>query len=347
MQVTPKAFAENPRRRQETTQPTPKFKSILCNMKIVVTGAAGFIGSHTVERILKAGHEVLGIDSLRTGKLANTTLFRSNSSFALQILDIVAERRKFEAYVSAFKPDAILHLAALVSVPESIKDPELNYNLNIQTTHIIAESARRLNIPRVVFASSAAVYGDAFPPDVTKSTMLSPKSPYGVAKLCSELILNEYSRSYKITTRNQRYFNVYGERQDPSSGYSGVLSVFMQRAQKRESITVYGDGLQTRDFIAVRDVAEANLRALTERGLDSGSADICSGKYYSLNNIIEIIRGVTGLNIHVDYLKPRDGDIRVSCGNPCAAKKDFGFQPSVELEEGLRDYWRYLNRKKD
>lgn len=313
-------------------------------MKIVVTGAAGFIGSHSVERILKDGHKVLGIDSLRTGKLENITLFRSNSSFALQILDIVAERNKFEACVADFKPDAILHLAALVSVPESIKDPELNFDLNIQTTHIIAETARRSNVPRVVFASSAAVYGDAFPPDVTKSTMLAPKSPYGVAKLCSELILNEYSRSYKITTRNQRYFNVYGERQDPSSGYSGVLSVFMQRAQRRESITVYGDGLQTRDFIAVKDVAEANLKALTEEGLASGCADICSGNYHSLNNIIEMIRSVTGFNLLVDYVKPRNGDIRVSLGNPSSAKKDFGFQPSVGLEEGLRDYWRYLKQ---
>ena len=225
---------------------------------ILVTGAAGFIGSHTVDQLLAAGHIVSGVDNFRTGRRENLAKARAGSGgrFTLHEADI-SIAGVLEKLVAASKPDAIIHLAALVSVPESIADPELNFRLNLHATHLVAEAARRHGIRRIVFASSAATYGNARELPIPESAEKFPISPYGAAKLASEAVLLGHGAAFGITVRCQRYFNVFGPRQDPASPYSGVISVFERRYREGKPVTIHGDGDQTRDFISVHDVARA------------------------------------------------------------------------------------------
>jgi len=190
--------------------------------------------------------------------------------------------------VAAKKPDAIIHLAALVSVQESMTNPDLNYALNIHATHLVAEAARRHAVHRIVFASSAAIYGDTTDFPIRESTDKKPISPYGSAKLASEAILLGHGAAFGLTVRCQRYFNVFGPRQDPASPYSGVISIFDRRYRDGKGVTIYGDGQQTRDFISVHDVARANVLAATAPTVSSGVANICTGRATSL---LEVISG--------------------------------------------------------
>ena len=303
--------------------------------KIIVTGAAGFIGSHTVDQLLDAGHSVLGVDNFLTGSTVNLTNALSNPKFKFQELDI-AEQSQFIDIAGAFKPDAIIHLAALVSVPESIANPALNEHLNFHATRIIAEAARQHKIPRIVFASSAAVYGDPKTHPIKENTVKNPLSPYGSAKLASENLLFDYARTHGITARCQRYFNVYGPRQDPRSPYSGVISIFLDHLVRKVSPTIFGDGEQTRDFIYVHDVARANTIAATSLGLTSGVVNICTGQAVSLNHLWRLLTSDRQDSPDPIYKPLRLGDIQHSCGYTDLARQSLGFQFLHTLEEGLR-----------
>ncbi|MEM7393607.1 MAG: NAD-dependent epimerase/dehydratase family protein [Verrucomicrobiota bacterium] len=250
---------------------------------VVVTGAAGFIGSHTVDRLLSEGHRVLGIDDLSTGSSANLSRALNHPNFELVIQDVV-KPRFLETYCNRHQPDAIVHLAGLVSVARAEDDPELNFRLNVKATQVVAEAARRCDVKRLVFASSAAVYGDAPQPPLCESALAEPVGNYGNAKLISELMLKQYARSYGITAICNRYFNVFGPRQDPSSPYSGVISLFTDRYSRGLPVTVFGDGGQTRDFISVHDVAVANTIAATADHAETGSYNICTGNSRSLSD---------------------------------------------------------------
>jgi UDP-glucose 4-epimerase len=305
------------------------------SLKVLVTGAAGFIGSHTVDQLLTAGHEVWGVDNYRTGRRENLALAFPNPRFHFAELD-VAEEPDFFGFVGKIKPDAIIHLAALVSVPESIANPALNERLNFQATRIVAEAARLHKIPRIVFASSAAVYGDPKTYPLDEDTVKNPLSPYGSSKLASENLLFDYARTHGITARCQRYFNVYGPRQDPRSPYSGVISIFLDHLVRKSSPTIFGDGEQTRDFVYVHDVAQANAIAATALGLNSGVVNICTGQAVSLNQLWRSLASERTDCPAPIYAPPRPGDIQHSCGCTDVARYSLGFKARHTLAEGLR-----------
>jgi len=305
------------------------------SLKVLVTGAAGFIGSHTVDQLLAAGHEVWGVDNFRTGRPENLALALPNNRFRLEELD-VAEERDFVEFVGNVKPDAIIHLAALVSVPESIANPALNDRLNFQATRIVAEAARQNRVSRIVFASSAAVYGDPVETPITEATPKKPLSPYGAAKLASEELLLDYAEKHGFVVRCQRYFNVYGPRQDPCSPYSGVISLFVDCVRNHRPPTIFGDGEQTRDFISVADVARANVIAATKENLKSGAANICTGRITTINVLWHLLSApAQSLVLGPHYAPARSGDIRHSCGSVAVAGDCLDFRADIALPAGL------------
>jgi UDP-glucose 4-epimerase len=257
-----------------------------------------------------------------------------HKDFALHEIDVAVDGN-LSALVSACAPAAIIHLAALVSVQESMADPELNYRLNLHATQLVAEAARRHQVPRIVFASSAAVYGRAGTRPLKEPDETHPISPYGAAKLASENLLLGHAEAFAFTASCLRYFNVYGPRQDPASPYSGVLSLFARGFREGKAVTVYGDGRQTRDFITVGDVARANVLAATKTNLASGAVNICTGQPSSLQKILAVFSAHFPAAPRPIYAPARPGDIMHSSGNPAKAQSELGFIAETGIEEGL------------
>lgn len=307
--------------------------------RILVTGAAGFIGSHTVDRLLAEGYEVVGVDNFRTGHRRNLAGALGTARFTLHESDVAAPGA-LDALVAASKPDALIHLAALVSVPESMADPELNYALNVRATHLVAEAARRHGVRRIVFASSAAIYGDARELPIREAAEKNPISPYGAAKLASEALLLGHAAAFGLTVRCQRYFNVFGPRQDPNSPYSGVISIFERRFREGKPVTLFGDGRQTRDFISVHDVARANVLAATAPALASGVANIATGRGTSLLEVLEVFRGQFPRAPAPMHAAARAGDIAHSVGAAEEAERALGFRAGVSVAAGLEELIR-------
>jgi UDP-glucose 4-epimerase len=306
---------------------------------VLVTGAAGFIGSHTTDRLLADGHQVTGVDNFRTGRRPNLENALKSPQFALHEIDVSAPGG-LGALVAKTKPNAIIHLAALVSVQESMANPDLNYTLNLHATHLVAEAARVHGIKRIVFASSAAIYGDTTALPITEATEKNPISPYGTAKLASEVVLLGHAAAFGMTVRCQRYFNVFGPRQDPASPYSGVISIFDRRYRDAKPVTIYGDGQQTRDFISVHDVARANVLAATKEGISSGAANICTGRATSLLDIVAEFRKHYPQVPAPTHAAPRSGDIIHSRGTPELAAKALDFRAQVSVSDGLAELIR-------
>lgn len=303
---------------------------------VLVTGAAGFIGSHTVDALLAKGCRVVGLDDLSTGSRLNLALALRDPGFHFVMGDVTKDAPLIRV-AEKFRPSAIIHLAALVSVQKSVHDPVLNFELNVAATHRIAEIARRFGIARVVYASSAAVYGDPVRLPLSETSPTAPISPYGAAKLASENLLLGCARTYGYTARCQRYFNVYGPRQYAGSPYAGVLSIFAQRCLSGRGVEIFGDGNQTRDFIAVRDVARANVLAVTA-GCNSGVANICTGKETSLRQIVCMLRTHFPSMPPVVFSVGRHGDIQRSLGTCNVARRELGFVHRVPVTRGLGDY---------
>jgi UDP-glucose 4-epimerase len=306
---------------------------------VLVTGAGGFIGSHTVDQLLAGGHQVTGLDNFRTGRRENLAKALASPRFTLQEDDVIAPGA-LDRVTAHARPDAIIHLAALVSVQESIANPQLNYELNVLATHLVAEAARAHRVRRIVFASSAAIYGDTADLPVRENAEKKPISPYGAAKLASEAILIGHGAAFAMTVRCQRYFNVFGPRQDPASPYSGVISIFERRYREKKSITIYGDGQQTRDFISVHDVARANVIAATKPAVNSGVANICTGRATSLLQIVDVFRREYPQAGAPEHAAPRTGDIIHSRGAPDQAAAALGFRAEVSVETGLQELIR-------
>lgn len=307
--------------------------------RIIVTGAAGFIGSHTTDRLLANGHTVAGVDNLRTGHRRNLAAALAHPAFTLHEADVAAAGM-LDGLAREFRPDAIIHLAALVSVQESIQDPALNHRLNYVATERVAEAAAAHGVKRVVFASSAAIYGDTTDLPITEETEKHPISPYGAAKLASEGVLLRRGREAGFGVRCHRYFNVFGPRQDPASPYSGVISIFDRRYREGRGVTIYGDGLQTRDFISVHDVARANEIGATVSGLDSGAANICTGQATSLRDIVQVFAAHYPAVPPPTFAPARPGDIIHSLGRPDRAKAELKFVATVKVAEGLGELIR-------
>lgn len=302
----------------------------------LVTGAAGFIGSHSVEWLLKQGVRVVGVDNLRTGRLENLATVRTSPDFEWVIADAGDEtvmRLLFQQHHFA----GVLHLAALVSVPESFREPALNYRLNLSTADRIARLCLEFDCKRLVFASSAAVYGMTAALPNRESALPQPQSPYAAAKLAAEAMLLGYAASYGLEAVCLRYFNVYGPRQDPASPYSGVLSIFTDRFRRGLPVIVYGDGEQTRDFISVRDVARANGEALIKKRVSYGCYNTCTGYATSLNQVLAIYRELFPKTPPAEYTVARMGDIRHSLGDPSRLLTMLEFSSQVSFKQGLHE----------
>ncbi len=305
------------------------------NCNVIVTGAAGFIGSHTVDRLLKEGHTVIGVDNLSTGRLSNLAKAKANPRFHFVRADLM-EPELMVRLCREHSVDSIIHLAGLVSVVEAQNKPTDNFTLNLHATHIVGEAARTAGVHRVVFASSAATYGDCPEMPLTEKAQSNPLSLYGSAKLASEKYLLGF-RAYEMEVIFTRYFNVYGPRQDPKSPYSGVISIFSDRFSRGEAIQIFGDGRQTRDFISVFDVARANCLVATKEGaIQSGPMNICTGHSRQLNEMVGIFQDLFP-NSPKPVKQPfRSGEILESCGDPSYAAHTIGFRSEITLEEGIR-----------
>lgn len=300
--------------------------------RILVTGGAGFIGSHSVDLLLAQGKEVVVLDNLSSGKLENLNLQHPDVEF---IEGDVLEYPFLEELVSTC--DAVLHLAALVSVPESIEQPIFSFQVNTQGFLHVLQAAHKAPHPvRVVHASSAAVYGNMaeFPcrDDIPLSS--AALSPYALQKIHTEDYAKLYLHLHGVKSLSLRYFNVYGPRQDPSSPYSGVISRFINAYKKGEQLSVYGDGMQSRDFIHVADIARANLLALQSDY--TGALNIATGQPTTLLQVIEYLNSKGEPPAKLQFLPPRAGDIKESYAATQMAEKHIGFKASIPPEQGLR-----------
>ena len=306
--------------------------------KVLVTGGAGFIGSHLVDALAAANSDVRVLDDLSTGHLSNLRHAEDRISF------YKGDIRDQDILIKASKDcDAIFHQAAVVSVPKTVDNPVDSALVNDMGTLYVLEAARKNKVKRVVLASSCAVYGDD--PEIPKHEKLTPKpqSPYAVQKLNGECYARLYFDLYGIETVSLRYFNVYGPRQDPSSQYSGVISIFMTKASAEISPVIFGDGNQFRDFIFVKDVVKANLLAAKESNAQGKIFNIGTGKNVHVNDLWEMICRLAGKNIEPKYEPAREGDVRESVANIDDAKKNLGFEPEYTFERGLKETFEYYS----
>ena len=310
--------------------------------KALVTGGAGFIGSHIAEALLAEECEVNILDNLSSGHLSNLSHIKDRITFFEG--DIRDAERVNQAMQGC---DLVFHEAAMVSVPETVEKPILSAQINDIGTLRILESARQNGVRRVVLASSSAIYGDD--PAIPKTEDMPPRmlSPYAVQKQGKEYYARLYQELYGLETVCLRYFNVYGPRQDPSSAYSGVISIFMTRAEEKQAPLIYGDGGQSRDFIFVKDVAKANLLAATVPEAAGKAFNIGIGSAVTINRLWEIITKMVGIDVKPEYNPPRPGDIRESLSSIDLAAKVLGFSPDYTFEKGLEitlDWYRQETR---
>ncbi|NUP12398.1 MAG: SDR family NAD(P)-dependent oxidoreductase [Polyangiaceae bacterium] len=311
-------------------------------MKVLVTGGAGFIGSHIVERLVREGHQVVAYDNLASGKrenLAHVGEIKGAGELELVVAD-VRDAPQLDYYASGC--DVIFHEAAVVSVPYSVEHPQETHDVNIQGTLNVLHSAKRRSVKRVVFACSAAVYGED--PEMPKRETMraAPMSPYGIEKITGEYYMSVWTQLYGVETVSLRYFNVFGERQDPASPYSGVISIFVDRVLKGSGVTIFGDGLQYRDFVYVGNVVDANIRAATTPGIGGRAYNVGCGQKTTLLDLLSTIERIAGSKVERTMAPPRAGDIRESIADIGRISDELGYRPTVGVEEGLRRLIEYV-----
>jgi len=300
------------------------------NMKFVVTGGAGFIGSTLVRTLLQHG-SVGVIDNLLTGNEANLKEVRGQIEF--HDVDI----RNAAALEPVLRgADTVFHLAAIPSVPRSIDDPVPSHEVNIDGTFNVLRAAAEQKVRRVVYAASSSAYGDSETLPKTESMTPRPKSPYAVQKLVGEQYLSVFHSCFGLEGVALRFFNVYGPRQDPTSTYSGVLSLFMKHLLARTAPTIFGDGEQSRDFTFVEDVAELCWKASQAAGVAGNMYNAGNGNQYTLNYIWKVLQQMEGVDLPAKYGPPRAGDVRHSKADTASAVRDLGHAPRITIEEGLR-----------
>ena len=303
--------------------------------KICVTGAAGFIGGHLAEELLRQGHEVAGLDDFSSGKRENAALLARHPSFTLVEGSIADPDAALRAVAGA---TWVFHLAAIPSVPLSVAEPERTNAVNVGGTVNLLEIARKAGVQRVVLACSCAAYGDG--PEQPKHEGLVPRpmSPYAAQKIACELYAQTYTRAYGLPCVALRYFNVYGPRQDPKSEYAAAIPRFTTRLLQGQRPIVFGDGLQTRDFVHISDVVRANLLAATSDKAPGEVVNVASGVSSSLIDLIATLKQVIGSSaagLEIEHQAPRAGDLRESSADISKARAVLGYEPRVQLKEGL------------
>jgi UDP-glucose 4-epimerase len=301
-------------------------------MRFLVTGGAGFIGSHIVERLLGDGHAVRVLDDFSTGRRENLGFVRSGPPLEIVEGDIRDAKTVAGAVAGV---DGVFHEAAMVSVPRSVEQPELSCDINAHGTARVLDAARAAGVRRVVYASSAAVYGETTAQPLSEREPPRPVSPYGLDKLYTEQLGALYQALHGLETVPLRYFNVFGPRQDPSSTYSGVISIFAARFLAGEGVTIFGDGEQTRDYVYVADVVEANVRAMLGPYAGPRPFNVGGGGTTTLKTLATTIAAIIGVEARITYAPARAGDIRHSRADISAIAEKLGFRPRWTVRSGL------------
>ncbi len=296
----------------------------------LVTGGAGFIGSHIAEALLERGESVRVFDNLATGREANLLALQGRAQF------IHGDLRDFKAVKVAVQGiEVVLHQGALASVPRSIADPIGSLETNINGTQNILLAARDAGVRRVVYASSSSVYGDTPTLPKREDMQTHPMSPYAVQKLTGELLCRVFAHIYGLETVALRYFNVFGPRQDPASEYAAVIPRFLTAILQGKRPIVFGDGEQTRDFTYIANVVQANLLAATAPEAVGHAMNIGCGERISLNTMLRIAGELLGVAVDAEYRDPRPGDVRDSLADISLAQRLLGYKPEVRFREGL------------
>ncbi len=300
-------------------------------MQVFVSGGAGFIGSHLTERLLERGHTVLVYDNLSTGKWENLPVTHGDLEF------IQGDIRNAALVTELMQGmDAAVHLAAVASVQASIDDPVTTHQTNFDGTINLLEAARKNDVKRFLYACSAAVYGDTAEIPVSEDTIPNPLSPYAADKLAGEESLLDYYNRFGLAATSFRFFNIYGPRQDPSSPYSGVISIFVDRLMSNKPVTVFGDGKQTRDFVYVSDLVDLLVMALEESRGAGGVFNVGTGTRHSLLELLDNLEKLSGKQIERRHEPARIGDILHSCADVSRLKRLFGRAPSTPFDQGLK-----------
>ncbi len=304
----------------------------------VVTGGAGFIGSHIAEALLRQNHTVRIVDNFSTGKAANIETFQNKAQVIK--LDIADGNGLADAFRGA---DYVIHQAAIPSVPKSMLDPVTSNRANVDGSLNVLVAARDASVKRLVYASSSSVYGDS--PTLPKQEEMPPNplSPYGAQKLFAEMYCQLFWKAYRLETVSLRYFNVFGPRQDPTSQYSGVLAKFIPAVLQGRQPVIYGDGLQSRDFTFVANVVEANLLACSAPRIAGEVFNIACGDRITVNSMLDQVNQIAGKNIAAIHEGPRAGDILHSQADITRARHRMGFNPGTTFAEGLKvtvDWYR-------
>lgn len=300
--------------------------------KYLVTGGAGFIGSHLVESLVAQGKDVRVLDNFLTGKKENIAEFLDEIDFIEGDIQHLETCRKAVAEV-----DFVFHQAALPSVPRSIANPLLANAINVGGTLNILMAAKEAGVKKVVFASSSSVYGDDPHLPKKEGTEGAPLSPYAVTKLVGEKYMLIFSQLFGLGTVSLRYFNIFGPRQDPHSQYSAVIPHFITLLDRGESPTIFGDGEQSRDFTYVANVVKANMLALESEGISGEVFNIACGDRITVNSLFEKIRDLLRKDIAPVHGDPRPGDVRHSFADITRAKKKMGYEPAVSFDDGLKE----------
>jgi len=307
-------------------------------VRYLVTGGAGFIGSNTVDELVRRGHDVTVVDNLSTGKAVNLSQVSSRITLIeASVTDPDAVRQACRGV------DCVIHLAAQTSVPRSVKDPLETNLINVTGTLNVLIGASEAKAKRVVFASSCAVYGQTSILPIRENAELAPVSPYGASKQIGEIYGRVFQELYGIEFVALRYFNVFGPRQDPGSPYSGVLSIFNAALLNGTQPTVYGDGEQSRDFVYVGNVVEANLLAAEAKGAAGQIINVGTGIRSTLNQTLALLEKITARPARAKYAPARDGDIRDSQADIGLAREALGYHPRIGFEEGLKKTWEWFS----
>jgi nucleoside-diphosphate-sugar epimerase len=306
----------------------------------MVTGGAGFIGSHISEFLVGKGHEVVIFDDLSTGNLDNLAAFADKVAFVKgNICDIGALQAAIRGV------DHVIHHAAEISVIKSVEDPAFVDRVNVGGTMNVLVAAKDNGVKRVVLASSSAIYGDTGKDPQREDFLPNPISPYGASKIAGEYYLSVFHQLYGLETVRLRYFNVFGPRQNPKSQYAAAIPIFIDRVTRGQELHIFGDGEQTRDFVFVENVAHANYLACTAPDAPGQVFNIASGQSITINALAELLIELSGKDVGIVHDAPRAGDIKYSASDTTRARSLLGYEPTVSFAEGLKRTLDYFAAK--